>query len=139
MSSHSFCQGAGKYTGKLAFMRTEMMIVQECLLVLEGVGSSRARWLHLWEKHLPALSSAPGGNAHGRRRKRTPCVVHLWQHHTFPQSAFLNPWATEDHWKTQIFTLQFITIAKLQLKVAMEIILWLGAYHTIRNCIKGAS
>lgn len=42
------------------------------------------------------------------------------------RSAFLNLWATKDHWKTQIFALQLLTIARLQLKVATEITLWVG-------------
>lgn len=89
-------------------------------------------------KALASSEFSPRRKCTWQKEKTDPMCCPLVATPHLSQSAFLNPWATEDHWKTQIFTLQFITIAKLQLKVAMEIILWLGAYHTIRNCIKGA-
>ena len=81
----------------------------------------------------------------------------LWQHHQLEicclnpwafRAVVLNPWVAtpcgESHglfiWITnKIFTLWFTTVAKLQLWISSEILLWLGVPTTWGTVLKGHS
>lgn len=42
-----------------------------------------------------------------------------------------------DHWKTQIFALQLIAVAKLQLRSSKENNFMVGGRHNMRTVLKG--